>query len=110
MKFGTLSMTKNCQAQLEKKTHVCFGVSPFNSYFSEERIAQLAGWGKNEFDSMQFFIPDIPSIYTLEAIGYEPEKAAWKARRQSQYLINKTVKALKSNGYSANQIEDMLLT
>lgn len=110
MSLSALPITDHCHSQLKTKNHVCFGISPFNSYFSEARIAQLAKWGKSEFKSMHFFIPDIPAIYTLEALGYDSEKATWKARRQSQYLYNKTVKALISVGIEATKIESMILT
>jgi cyclo(L-tyrosyl-L-tyrosyl) synthase len=58
---------------------------------------------------MHFFIPDVPSAYTLEALGYDPEKAAWKARRQCQYLHNKTYKALRDVGFTGVSASDMVL-
>lgn len=82
------ALTTNCQQSFKKREHCCFGISPFNSYFSEERIRELAKWGLREFKSMHFFIPDVPAVYTLEAQGYPREKAEWKARRQAQYLKN----------------------
>lgn len=96
--MNTAPLSENCRQSLELRTHVCFGISPFNSYFSEERIRALALWGRKEFDAMHFFVPDVPSSYTLEALGYSPEKAAWKARRQCQYLHNKIHRALKDAG------------
>ncbi len=102
-------ISENCHHPLQLRSHVCFGISPFNSYFSEERIRELALWGKNQFDSMHFFVPDVPSAYTLEALGYSPEKAAWKARRQCQYLHNKIHRALGSAGLSDAQICGMVL-
>jgi len=107
--MNTRSITENCWRNFNQRNHVCFGMSPFNSYFSEAKILQLAEWGKKGFKSMHFFIPDVPSAYTLEALGYDPEKASWKARRQSQYLFNKTQKALISLGYSLPQAQDMIL-
>ncbi len=105
----TQPMTARCENHLKARKHVCFGISPFNSYFSEARIAQLAQWGNEEFDGMHFFIPDIPSIYTLEAMGYDSAKAEWKARRQNQYLYNKTVKALTQIGIPSSQVQGMIL-
>ncbi len=105
----THPITNTCSKNLLMKKHACFGISPFNSYFSENRIYELAKWGKSEFKSMHFFVPDAPSVYTLEALGYPAEKAAWKARRQCQYLFNKIHKALKSAGYSILEAEAMIL-
>jgi cyclo(L-tyrosyl-L-tyrosyl) synthase len=102
-------VTERCHRSFTTRKHVCFGISPFNSYFSELRIQELAEWGKTEFQTMHFFVPDVPSAYTLEALGYDSEKAAWKARRQSQYLFNKIHKALKAVGFSIAQADPMIL-
>lgn len=102
-------ITDDCGQILQQKQHVCFGISPFNSYFSQTRIEQLARWGQQEFRSMHFFVPNVPSNYTLEALGYEPEKAAWKARRQNQYLQNKIQKALLNIGFKSEVSASMIV-
>lgn len=84
-------LSPNCESIYADKEHVCFGISPFNSYFSETKIRDLAMWGRSNFKAMHFFMPDVPAAYTLEAIGYSSEKAEWKARRQAQGLRNKIV-------------------
>jgi len=105
----TKPLSETCRQNLLLRTHACFGISPFNSYFSEEKIQALAAWGKANFDSMHFFVPDVPSAYTLEALGYSPEKATWKARRQCQYLHNKIHRALSACGFSDAQACSMVL-
>lgn len=85
-----------CAPHLAHAEHALFGISPFNSYFSTERIRRLASWGLSRFERVDFFIPDAPSAYTFEALGYTPEKAAWKARRQGQYPRNKVCTALRA--------------
>jgi cyclo(L-tyrosyl-L-tyrosyl) synthase len=100
---------ESCQQALLKGEHACFGISPFNSYFNEARLMKLALWGRENFRSIHFFIPDKPSAFTLEALGYEPEKAEWKARRQSQYLKNKLSRALRGCSYSDEEIVGMIL-
>lgn len=87
-----------CAAVVEQGEHACFGISPFNSYFSADRIRELAAWGLTRFERVDFFVPDAPSAFTFEALGYAPEKAAWKARRQGQYTRNKITTALRSLG------------
>lgn len=98
MKFNAQPLTANCRAVLHTRDHCCLGISPFNSYFTEDRIRNLAGWAMRNFSAAHFFIPDAPAAYTLEAVGYAPEKAAWKARRQGQYLRNKVRRALRDVG------------
>jgi len=63
------ALTENCAKNFKRREHGCFGISPFNSYFSEDRIRELARWGTREFKSIHFFVPDVPSVYTLEAQG-----------------------------------------
>lgn len=87
-----------CTAVVERGEHACFEISPFNSYFSTERIRDLAAWELARFEHVDFFVPDAPSAFTFEALGYPPEKATWKARRQGQYTRNKIATALSSLG------------
>lgn len=91
-------LSGRCAEAVERAEHACFGISPFNSYFSTARIRELAAWGLDRFERVDFFVPDAQSAFTFEALGYAPEKAAWKARRQGQYTRNKIVTALGSLG------------
>ncbi|MBT2395367.1 tRNA-dependent cyclodipeptide synthase [Streptomyces sp. ISL-100] len=91
-------LSGRCAEAIGRAEHACFGISPFNSYFSTARIRELAAWGLSRFDRVDFFVPDAPSTFTFEALGYAPEKAAWKARRQGQYTRNKIAAALDSLG------------
>lgn len=102
-------LTQNCHSLYEKREHVCFGVSPFNSYFSDEIIQELAIWGKNNFKSMNFFLPDLHSAYTLEALGYDSKDALKKAKSQGNYLANKVLKALYSVGFNYECSEKLLI-
>lgn len=91
-------LTSDCAAALAAREHVCVGVSPFNGYFTPGRIAWLADWALRCFDSAHFFVPDLPAAHTLEALGYPPERAAHKARRQGTYVKNKIGRALAGLG------------
>jgi cyclo(L-tyrosyl-L-tyrosyl) synthase len=104
-----IPVTDRCRQIATDSKHICFGISPFNSYYSETRIKALATWGIRTFSSMHFFVPDIPSAYTFEALGYTPEKSAWKARRQCQYLFNKISKSLISLGIDNEVASEMIV-
>jgi cyclo(L-tyrosyl-L-tyrosyl) synthase len=80
---------------LARADHVCIGISPFNSHFTVEVIADLARWAIAGFRGFHFFVPDGPSAFTLEALGYEPGRAARKAQRQGNYTRNKILRALE---------------
>ncbi len=102
-------ITENCRKNYNSRSHICFGISPFNSYFSEARIQSLCEWGLKNFASMHLFVPDVPSAYTMEALGYSSEKSAWKARRQSNYLHNKIFRVLKGLGVTGDAAFQMVL-
>ncbi|GGN04050.1 cyclo(L-tyrosyl-L-tyrosyl) synthase [Lentzea pudingi] len=94
----TTPLTEHCSAPLRSGRHVCVGVSPFNSYFTVDRITALARWAMREFERFHFFVPDHAAAYTLEALGYEPGRAQRKAGRQGQYVVNKIFRALRDAG------------
>lgn len=100
-------MSAQCGDVMARAEHACIGISPFNSYFSTERTRALAAWGRERFAQVDFFVPDAPSAFTFEALGYSPERAAWKARRQGQYTRNKIRTAL--TGLGVADPEDRIL-
>lgn len=102
-------ISERCRMALESRIHTLIGISPFNSYFSVERICKLARWGSQNFKTFHFFIPDYPIRFTLKALGYTPEKAAHKARRQSNYLRNKVVRALSETGINEQEAEALII-
>lgn len=91
-------LTTRCARPLHRAEHACLGISPFNSYFSTERITALLAWADQRFDTLHLFIPDRAAAHTLEALGYPPERARHKARRQARYLRNKIDRALEQAG------------
>jgi cyclo(L-tyrosyl-L-tyrosyl) synthase len=103
-------LTDNSRTILEQRTHVLIGVSPFNSYFSEARLRELAAWGRENFEAMHLFIPDFPTTYTLLALGYSSKEANWKVRRQARYVINKAGRALEAVGFSRENAANIVLT
>jgi cyclo(L-tyrosyl-L-tyrosyl) synthase len=86
-------LTNSCVRSFKVREHACIGISPFNSYFSEEMILKLVRWATSNFKSHHLFVPDKPASYTLEALGYDKKKADKKARRQANYLHNKIKRA-----------------
>lgn len=101
--FNSEPLTERCGALLPTASHVCIGVSPFNSYFSTERLTALAKWALTRFEQCHFFIPDTVAAHTLEALGYAPARARRKAARQGQYVHNKVATALRALGVADPQ-------
>lgn len=89
-------LSTECAQVLERMEHVCIGVSPFNSYFSTERLASLAKWASTCFADFHFFVPDDITRFTFEALGYPAGRARQKAHRQSRYTHNKIRSALSA--------------
>lgn len=91
-------LTENCMKAYMQKEHICFGISPFNSLFSKEYLESLIEYALSNFKSFHFFLPDEPTVHTLEALGYGHEEAKRKMRKQINWLKNKMVKALVAKG------------
>ena len=98
-----------CEQIFALKTHALLGISPFNSYYSEENIRNLFYWTSSNFSSFNIFIPDTLPIYTFLALGYEKQKAEKKTRRQVSYLTNKVYKALAHIGISLEEAQRRII-
>lgn len=86
-------VTAACSLLWERGAAALIGISPFNSYFDEQRIRQLLEFCGRGGRAVFLFIPDEVTRYTLEAKGYETSRAVQKMKRQIQYLRNKIVRA-----------------
>jgi len=82
----------------ERREHVVFGVSPGNSYFQVARMTELFRWLTEEFDRVDVVIPDSALVHTYLALGYDPQRAAKKARSEINVLCNRVSRAWNSNG------------
>ncbi|MET0134490.1 MAG: tRNA-dependent cyclodipeptide synthase [Kibdelosporangium sp.] len=97
----------NCQRLLAGGRHMLFGVSLFSGFFSQARLAELAGWALVRFDSAHFLIADGPSTHTLVAVGYSPQRAAAKVGQEARRVRNRVRRAL--SGAGASDPDSMLL-
>jgi cyclo(L-tyrosyl-L-tyrosyl) synthase len=70
------------------------GISPFSSFFTYENILTVTKLVHDNCFKYKIFIPDLPTVYSLQSMGYEEEKAKKKASKQCRYLKNKCEKAL----------------
>jgi cyclo(L-tyrosyl-L-tyrosyl) synthase len=94
----------------QERNHIFIGISPFNSYYSEDRIFTLAKFGLDNFNKMNLFMPDFISRYTLEARGYSEKDAILKTKKQDNGLINKAKKALLKIGISEEESKKIIIT
>lgn len=105
----TKCVSENSRRIYEHKDHVLLGISPFNSYYSENNIRCLLQWASTNFSNFNIFIPDTLPIYTFLALGYETGKAEKKTRRQVSYLQNKIYKSLSYLNYSSEESQKIII-
>lgn len=89
--------------------HACIGIRLFNSYFTESIIKKLIYWGNENFTFFNIFIPDRPTVYALNAMGYSMEKSISRTEKQYKYVKNKVRKALLSLGKNQQEIDAIIL-
>lgn len=89
--------------------HALVGVSPFNSYYSEERLEKIFHWALCNFKTVHAFLPDEVSVYNLQAVGYPYETARRKARKQDCAMRNKIMKAFQRLGFSPSAAHHKIL-
>ncbi|MFT7615413.1 MAG: cyclo(L-tyrosyl-L-tyrosyl) synthase [Candidatus Woesearchaeota archaeon] len=71
-------------------------MSPGNSYFKKERIAELLHYCACHFDQVRILIPDKPAQHTYRAMGYSEKRACKKARLNSNALKNHSLASIKN--------------
>lgn len=96
--FEVSPLSPGCARAFPNASHACVGVSPFNGYFTADRLVRLAAWAADNFADFHFFVPDDVSAYTLEALGYPSARAKQKAHRQACHVHNKIAAALRTLG------------
>lgn len=87
-----------------KEYHI-IGMSPGNSYFTDELVKNLLKKTVEQFGKVAVLIPDIPAISTYIALGYPENRARRdKAIPKGNALKNRTQKAMTELGYGAHQV------
>ncbi|MCP9932766.1 tRNA-dependent cyclodipeptide synthase [Cyanobium sp. Candia 9D4] len=98
------SYLSRCLPDRGERFHAVVGTSPFTSYYSEGRLTELLAWANEHLDRVDVFVPDTPTVWTLEAGGYVPEVAARKTSRQVRHLNNKIGRAREAAGTVGNRL------
>lgn len=78
--------------------HALILASPFNSYFSRNRVCQIVSWCVKAYEQVDVFVADQLSVYTLTALGYDKTQAERKARLEGNRLRRKALVALEAAG------------
>lgn len=88
-----------------RKELLIIGMSPGNSYFSQEVIDRVLPHGLSLYETMAVFIPDVPAISTYVALGY-PENIARrkKAIPQGNNFRNKIDRAIDTQRVDRSRV------
>ncbi|MFJ8493933.1 tRNA-dependent cyclodipeptide synthase [Streptomyces sp. NPDC094038] len=79
--FEIQPYTPHCRVIRDEGAHALIGVSVGNGYFSAGRLHDLARWGLEHFDRVDFVYTDLYVAEMFEAFGYPPGEARRKAAK-----------------------------
>ncbi|MDN3297412.1 tRNA-dependent cyclodipeptide synthase [Streptomyces ficellus] len=94
--FTVQPYTPHCQVIRAEGAHAVIGVSPGNSYFSAQRVIDLARWGIEHFDRVDFVYTDLHVAEMYEASGYAPDDARRKAVKNLRGVRAKVTNAVQA--------------
>jgi cyclo(L-tyrosyl-L-tyrosyl) synthase len=101
--FSSEPLTDNCREIFSRGDHLLIGVSPGNSYFSEDLLTRLFHWAACSFRQIDVVIPDAAQIDTLLALGYPPPRARQKSRASAARLRNRAARAWEAAGAASRR-------
>ncbi|WP_419999803.1 tRNA-dependent cyclodipeptide synthase [Streptomyces boninensis] len=105
--FKVQPYTAHCQVICAEGAHALIGVSPGNSYFSAQRVLDLARWGVENFDTVHILYTDRHIAEMYEAFGYDPEQARRKAVKNLRGVrakVRAAVEAVDPEGRRARAV------
>ncbi|MFG2652029.1 tRNA-dependent cyclodipeptide synthase [Streptomyces sp. NPDC048436] len=76
--FTVRPYSPNCKVIHDAGDHAVIGISPGNSYFTHQRVIDLAEWGLTHFDQVDLIYTDLHVVDTYLAQGYSPDSAQRK--------------------------------
>ncbi|MEV6560514.1 tRNA-dependent cyclodipeptide synthase [Nocardia sp. NPDC051756] len=92
--FLVQPFTRHCQIVQHDGDHAVIGVSPGNSYFSGQRIRDLARWGLAHFGRVDIVYTDVYVAEMFSAMGYSEPDARRKADKNIRGVRAKIVAAV----------------
>jgi len=102
-------VSSRCAEILESREHVLLGISPLNSYYSEEKINELLCWARDNFKSFHVLTSDTIFKQNFLALGYDEKKATAKTRLNWNALRNKILRAFSNIGYNEQECQEKII-
>lgn len=84
-----------------QKEVLAFGVSLYNSYFTEDRITRLLQKVDSSNTKIYLVIVDLPVAHNLRAIGKDDSYTKKKVRQHGNNMTNRCKRAVQASGVAA---------
>ncbi len=84
-----------------KKEVLVFGVSLYNSYFTEDRMTRMLQHVASPNTKIYFVIVDLPVAHNLRAIGKDDSYIQKKIRQHGNNIANRCKRAIETSGVGA---------
>ncbi|QMU74160.1 tRNA-dependent cyclodipeptide synthase [Streptacidiphilus sp. P02-A3a] len=96
--FEVQPYTPHCQVIRAEGDHAVIGVSPGNSYFSAQRVIDLARWGTANFREVDLVYTDLYVAEMYRTLGYTADDARRKAVKNLRGVRAKVTGAVETVG------------
>jgi cyclo(L-tyrosyl-L-tyrosyl) synthase len=102
--FHVRPFTPHCALIQGEGDHAVIGVSPGNSYFSQQRLIDLARWGAENFRQVDLVHTDLYVAEMYEALGYSEDDARRKAVKNLRGVRAKVRTAVETVDHGQGRI------
>ncbi|WP_370101479.1 tRNA-dependent cyclodipeptide synthase [Streptacidiphilus sp. MAP12-20] len=102
--FRVRPYTPHCELIQADGDHAVIGVSPGNSYFSAQRLIDLARWGAENFRQVDLVYTDLYVAEMYEALGYTVDDARRKAIKNLRGVRAKVNNAVEAVDFGSGRI------
>ena len=73
---------------VQKRELMTVGISIGNGYFNKERMEIILTGMANYFSEVVAIVPDIPAVYTYQALGYDKHHAERRVKEHRNKIVN----------------------
>jgi len=73
---------------VQKRELMTVGISIGNGYFNKERMEIILTGMANYFSEVVAIVPDIPAVYTYQALGYDKHHAEQRVKEHRNKIVN----------------------
>ncbi|MDJ0340108.1 tRNA-dependent cyclodipeptide synthase [Streptomyces sp. H10-C2] len=96
--FEVIPFTDECRTIWDHGEHLLIGVSPGNSYFTHQRIRELASWADRRFSAIDIVYADLHIDAMFAAFGYTAEHAGKRASKELKAVRRRILRGVDEAG------------